>query len=130
MPEGRRRDFEAVAPQAFREGFDPLAREVRRSALRAEVGERVQHDALQVHRCVAYLPGDVRLFRRLKPIPFLRLFAALRADPSAATRGIETAERLQLDLGRRIALMSTGMRQKLALAATFATRADVLSVCW
>ena len=85
-----------------------------------------QHDALQVHRCVAYLPGDVRLFRRLKPIPFLRLFAALRADPSAATRGIETAERLQLDLGRRIALMSTGMRQKLALAATFATRADVL----
>jgi ABC-2 type transport system ATP-binding protein len=39
---------------------------------------------------------------------------------------VDLAERLQLDLGRRIAFMSTGMRQKLALAATFSAATPLL----
>lgn len=81
-----------------------------------------QRDA--VHRMVAYLPGDARLFRMMRGRRLLSLFAELReTEPklAAATllRGIELAELLELDLNRWVGLMSTGMRQKLALVTCF-----------
>jgi ABC-2 type transport system ATP-binding protein len=45
----------------------------------------------------------------------LRFFAAVRHNGSWP-RALELAEQLDLDLTRRVAYMSTGMRQKLALA--------------
>ena len=47
----------------------------------------------------------------------LRLFAGLRTN-SDIDRSVAVADRLDLDLTRRVGLMSTGMRQKLALAIT------------
>jgi ABC-2 type transport system ATP-binding protein len=41
-------------------------------------------------------------------------------------RSLQLAERLELDLSRRVAFMSTGMRQKLALAATLAAETPLL----
>jgi ABC-2 type transport system ATP-binding protein len=41
-------------------------------------------------------------------------------------RALALAKRLDLDLSRRVAYMSTGMRQKLALAITFAPHASLL----
>jgi ABC-2 type transport system ATP-binding protein len=61
------------------------------------------------------LPGDARLFRHLNGCETLEFFSRLR--PSAAIeRSLKLAARLQLDLSRRVRQMSTGMRQKLALA--------------
>jgi ABC-2 type transport system ATP-binding protein len=77
---------------------------------------------VQVHAQVAYLPGEARLFRQLRPRQVVRLFGALRGDGSPQ-RAWGLAERLGLDLDRRVAQMSTGMRQKLALVVTLA--ADV-----
>lgn len=81
-----------------------------------------QRDA--VHRLVAYLPGDARLFRMMRGRRLLSLFAELRETDAAAVaatgeRGIKLAELLELDLNRWVGLMSTGMRQKLALVTCF-----------
>jgi ABC-2 type transport system ATP-binding protein len=84
-----------------------------------------QRQSVQVRRRVAYLPGEARLFRPMRGRQVLRFFAEVRPDGNLA-RSLELAERLELDLSRRVALMSTGMRQKLALAATLAPQTPVL----
>jgi ABC-2 type transport system ATP-binding protein len=68
---------------------------------------------------VSYLPGEARLPARLRGHDVLRFFSDVRAGGSYA-RACQIAERLRLDTGRQVALMSTGMRQKLALAAILA----------
>ena len=75
--------------------------------------------SVRVRRIVAYLPGEVRLFRTMPAREVLRFFADSRTDGDLQ-RSLALADRLQLDLSRRVAFMSTGMRQKLALAATLA----------
>jgi ABC-2 type transport system ATP-binding protein len=71
--------------------------------------------SVAVHRRLAYLPGDARLFRQLNGRQTLELFSRLR-DSAPLERALQLADRLQLDLSRRVRQMSTGMRQKLALA--------------
>lgn len=72
--------------------------------------------SVAVHRQLAYLPGDARLFRQLNGRQTLQFFARLRR--ASLERSLRLADRLQLDLTRRVRQMSTGMRQKLALAVT------------
>lgn len=72
----------------------------------------------EVRRRVAYLPGDARLFRMMRGRGILKFFTDVRQGSLEAAE--RYAERLDLDLGRTVAFMSTGMRQKLALAAVLA----------
>lgn len=69
----------------------------------------------QVHQRVAYLPGDARLYRHMRAGELLRFFCRLRPDADFQ-RASALAERFELDLSRPVAMLSTGMRQKLALA--------------
>ena len=55
----------------------------------------------------------------------LSFFAGLSGEDSLA-RSYEIASRLDLDLSRWVAFMSTGMRQKLALSITLASQKPVL----
>jgi ABC-2 type transport system ATP-binding protein len=71
--------------------------------------------SVEVHRRVCYLPGEARLFRHLNGRDTLEFFSRLRSS-APIERSLKLAERLQLDLSRRVRQMSTGMRQKLALA--------------
>ncbi len=74
----------------------------------------------EVHRRLAYLPGEARLFRHMRGREIVEFFSAIRGDGSRQ-RGMHLAgERFGLDLSRPVAAMSTGMRQKLALAVTLA----------
>jgi ABC-2 type transport system ATP-binding protein len=82
-------------------------------------------ESVAVHAGVSYLPGDVRLFRGMKGREILLFFARLRGQRDA-TRSVRLAERLGLDLSRPVTQMSTGMRQKLALAAVLAVEAPLL----
>jgi ABC-2 type transport system ATP-binding protein len=96
---------------------------LRPSAGRATIaGLDCLRQSLAVRRIVSYLPGEVRLFRALRGRAVLRFFSALRGDGSF-DRAVALADRLRLDLTRPVAFMSTGMRQKLGLAAVLA--ADV-----
>ncbi len=72
-------------------------------------------DGIAVRRQVAYLPGDARLPRHMRGNGVLRFFSEMHLGGSL-DRSLAIADRLELDLRRRVAFMSTGMRQKLALA--------------
>ncbi len=73
-------------------------------------------ERVAIHRQVAYLPGEVRLFRSMNGRQVLKFFSGIRRDGDYQ-RALKLAKRLDLDLSRWVAFMSTGMRQKLALAA-------------
>ena len=75
--------------------------------------------ALEVHARVAYLPAEMRMFPEMKCREVLRFFADVRRQPSFE-RSLKLAERLELDLSRRVSQLSTGMKRKLALAGTLA----------
>ncbi|MBX7167509.1 MAG: ABC transporter ATP-binding protein [Pirellulales bacterium] len=78
------------------------------------------HDSVAVHERTAYLPGDARLFPQMRGTDVLRFFAQVRPGTDYH-RAVAMAERLKLDLSRQVANCSTGMRQKLALAAVLAS---------
>jgi ABC-2 type transport system ATP-binding protein len=82
-------------------------------------GHDCSRDSVAVRREVAYLPGDARLFRRLNGHGVIDFFSRLRPACDAG-RAHAVAGRLDLDLRRQVARMSTGMRQKLALAVVLA----------
>ena len=82
--------------------------------------------ACAVHRRVSYLPGEARLFRTMRARDVIDFFTSVRRDGSRA-RAIElTVERFGLELSRPVAAMSTGMRQKLALAVTLAVETPLV----
>ena len=83
------------------------------------------HESVAVHERVAYLPGEVRLFRGRTGRQILEFFAS--AHPAGRLeRGVELARQFALDLDRQVSHYSTGMRQKLALAALLAPDCPVL----
>jgi len=75
--------------------------------------------SVQVRQKTAYLPGEARLFRRMRGHHVLDFFSRLRADCDRK-KCSAIAERLQLDGRRQVSRMSTGMRQKLALSMVLA----------
>lgn len=81
--------------------------------------------SVAVRERTAYLPGEARLFRASRGRDVLRFFAEIRGGGSVE-RSLQLAERLELDLSRFVAFMSTGMRQKLALAVTLSADVPLL----
>ena len=88
-------------------------------------GHDCVHDSVRVRAATAYLPGEARLFRRMNGDQVLDFFARLRSGCDRQ-RATAIARRLDLDCGRQVARMSTGMRQKLALAMVLATEARLM----
>ena len=81
--------------------------------------------AVQVHRRVSYLPGEARLYRGMRGRDALQFFSEVRPEGDFA-RALELASKLELDLSRRVAFMSTGMRQKLALVTALSARTELI----
>ncbi|MCP4193474.1 MAG: ABC transporter ATP-binding protein [Planctomycetaceae bacterium] len=95
------------------------------SSGRAEVaGFDCHQNSIKVRERVAYLPGEARLFRRMKGREVLEFFAQIRPGGNLV-QSSQLAQHLDLDLRRRVAFMSTGMRQKLAIAVALANEAEV-----
>lgn len=82
-------------------------------------------DRVAVHAKLSYLPGDARMYRTMRAKGLLKLFAGLRGDGSYQA-ALDVAERLELDLTRWVGLMSTGMKQKLALSIALSVDAPLL----
>ncbi len=80
---------------------------------------------VRVHQDVAYLPGDARLFRTMTGKGVLKFFSRIRRDANLK-RAKAVADRLELDLSRWVAFMSTGMRQKLALSVVLSIDCPLL----
>jgi ABC-2 type transport system ATP-binding protein len=82
-------------------------------------------DVERAHRQMAYVPGDVSLWPKLTGEECLHLFAQLHGSVDTAYRA-ELVERFDLDVSKRARAYSKGNRQKVALIAAFASRAEVL----
>lgn len=93
---------------------------------RAEVfGRDPFRDAVDLHRRLAYVPGDVALWPRLTGGQVIDLLLGLRGIKDAPRRA-EMIERFELDPTRRASTYSKGNRQKVALVAAFAADTDLL----
>ncbi|WP_431278996.1 ATP-binding cassette domain-containing protein [Leifsonia poae] len=86
-------------------------------------------DAVDLHRRLAYVPGDVSLWPNLSGGEAVDLLARLRggtADKAGyAARKKRLIEVFQLDPSKKGRAYSKGNRQKVALVAAFVTPADV-----
>ena len=76
-------------------------------------------------RHVAYVPGDVALWPQLTGRETISLLGSLHGTLDEAYRD-ELFELFELDPEKRIRAYSKGNRQKVAIIAAFATRAEVL----
>ncbi|ANF33418.1 ABC transporter [Leifsonia xyli] len=97
---------------------------------RAELfGRDPWKDAVDLHRRVAYVPGDVSLWPNLSGGEAIDLVARLRGGASDKSAYSARRKRLldvfQLDPTKKGRAYSKGNRQKVALVAAFATPADL-----
>ncbi|MHB9752955.1 ABC transporter ATP-binding protein [Streptomyces sp. BYX5S] len=76
-------------------------------------------DAVELHRRVAYVPGDVTLWRNLSGGEVIDLYGRLRGGLDVK-RKAELIERFELDPTKKGRTYSKGNRQKVALVAAFA----------
>ncbi|MFD8210050.1 ATP-binding cassette domain-containing protein [Streptomyces sp. NPDC059695] len=84
-------------------------------------------DAVDLHRRLAYVPGDVTLWRNLSGGEVIDLYGRLRGGGGLdRTRRAELVERFELDPTKKGRTYSKGNRQKVALVAAFAADVDLL----
>ena len=99
---------------------------LRPTAGRIEVlGLDPRRDGVAVRSRVAYLPGELRLPERWTGAELVESVGRLRGRSDGPRRD-ELAERLGLDLGRRMRDLSSGNRRKVALLLAFLADADLL----
>uniref|UniRef100_A0AAU2VUF5 ABC transporter ATP-binding protein n=1 Tax=Streptomyces sp. NBC_00008 TaxID=2903610 RepID=A0AAU2VUF5_9ACTN len=89
------------------------------------LGRDPWRDAVELHRRVAYVPGDVTLWRDLSGGEVIDLYGRLRGGLDEARRA-ELVERFELDPTKKGRTYSKGNRQKVALVAAFASEVDLL----
>ena len=82
-------------------------------------------DAVELHRRVAYVPGDVTLWRNLSGGEVIDLYGRLRGGLDKSRRA-ELIDRFELDPTKKGRTYSKGNRQKVALVAAFASDVDLL----
>jgi ABC-2 type transport system ATP-binding protein len=90
------------------------------------LGQRVVAGRATQHSRIGYLPGEFRIWRGLSSRCSLRVLASLGGGDSAETRREELAERLDLDMDRRVGDLSKGNRQKVGVVYAFQHEPDVL----
>ena len=99
--------------------------------LRADAGQAVLlggdpwRDAVQLHRRLAYVPGDVTLWPGLSGGEIIDLLGRLRGGLDPKRRQALT-DRFALDPAKKARAYSKGNRQKVALIAALASDADLL----
>jgi ABC-2 type transport system ATP-binding protein len=99
---------------------------LRPTAGRAAIGGHdCWRDSVAVRRLVAYLPGELRLYENLTGKQLLHFLSGLRRQ-SLGSRCEELARRLDIDLNRPIANLSSGMKRKLALVQVLLPQARLL----
>lgn len=81
-------------------------------------------DAVEIHKRIAYVPGDVNLWTNLTGGEVIDLFVSLRGKHDKARRE-KLLKAFDLDPSKKCRTYSKGNRQKVALVAAFASDADL-----
>ena len=104
---------------------------LRPTAGRASIaGHDCWRDSVQARRQVAYLPGELRLYENMTGRQLVRFLGQLRqhGEPESVSTGSinNLAKRLDLDLDRPIAHLSSGMKRKVALLQVLLPRVPLV----
>jgi ABC-2 type transport system ATP-binding protein len=83
------------------------------------------NDAVELHKRIAYVPGDVTLWPNLTGGQAIDILSSLRGDLDRA-RINSLLERFDLDPSKKARSYSKGNRQKVALVAALASSAELL----
>ena len=89
------------------------------------LGMDIQHDSVAIRRRVGYLPGELAMDERLTGTQLLHYFANLRGGVDWKV-ALAYAERLDVDLTRKIRTLSKGNKQKVALVQALMHQPAVL----
>lgn len=87
-------------------------------------GRDVWKDAVEIHKNIAYVPGDVNLWSNLTGGEVIDLFVSLRKGNNKNRRE-ELIQRFDLDPTKKCRTYSKGNRQKVALVSAFASDAEL-----
>lgn len=87
-------------------------------------GKDAWKDAVEIHKRIAYVPGDVNLWPNLTGGEVIDLFVKLRGTNNKTKRE-ELIEKFNLDPTKKCRTYSKGNRQKVALIAAFSSDADL-----
>ncbi len=87
-------------------------------------GKDAWSDAVDIHKRIAYVPGDVNLWPNLTGGEVIDLFVKLRGGNHNSKRE-ELIKRFNLDPSKKCRAYSKGNRQKVALIAAFSSDADL-----
>ncbi|WP_332691738.1 ABC transporter ATP-binding protein [Halalkalibacter lacteus] len=87
-------------------------------------GKDAWKDAVDIHKQIAYVPGDVNLWPNLTGGEVIDLFMKLRGATNKNRRK-ELIQKFNLDPSKKCRTYSKGNRQKVALVAAFASGADL-----
>jgi ABC-2 type transport system ATP-binding protein len=88
------------------------------------LGANPWHDAVALHRRLAYVPGDVNLWPNLSGGEAIDLFGDLRGGLNKQRRA-QLLEQFQLDPTKKCRTYSKGNRQKVALVAALASDVEL-----
>ncbi|MFD4993049.1 ATP-binding cassette domain-containing protein [Cellulosimicrobium cellulans] len=83
------------------------------------------HDAVDLHRRLAYVPGDVNLWPNLTGGEAIDLLTRLRGSVDPQRKKL-LLDRFELDPSKKARTYSKGNRQKVALVAAFASDVELL----
>ncbi|HEY4601843.1 MAG TPA: ABC transporter ATP-binding protein [Cerasibacillus sp.] len=87
-------------------------------------GKDAWADAVEIHKRIAYVPGDVNLWPNLTGGEVIDLFVKLRGNNNRGRRE-ELIQMFDLDPTKKSRTYSKGNRQKVALVAAFSSDADL-----
>jgi len=87
-------------------------------------GKDAWKDAVEIHKNIAYVPGDVNLWPNLTGGEVIDLFVRLHKSKNKSRKD-ELIKRFDLDPTKKCRTYSKGNRQKVALVAAFSSDADL-----
>ncbi len=88
-------------------------------------GKDVQHNTIETHKHVAYIPGEAALWPDLTGTETLHLLGKVHGSIDPDYRDL-LIQRFEFDGNKKVRTYSKGNRQKINIIAAFMTRADLL----
>ena len=88
-------------------------------------GDDATKKAAHIHKRIAYVPGETSYWPSLSGAETLKFLANIHGSTDAAYEK-ELTEKFQFDPNKKVRTYSKGNRQKIALIAALASRADLL----
>lgn len=88
-------------------------------------GQHVWQDAVEIHKKIAYVPGDVNLWPNLTGGEVIDLFLSMRGVKVDKQRKEDLMKKFEFDPTKKCRAYSKGNRQKVALISAFVVPADL-----